>query len=253
MGTRVDTDAPEHRSLGIHLRAEGDNRISGYAVTRERNSYWEVFVPGCFQNSLGAKSDRKPLVMGWLHTDPIGRWTEFREERDEGLYVAGKVSDTTLGRDSLTLVEDGAVTGLSIGFFLIEEQFVPDGTQVTFDTPYGQVTYQNDGPTFYVTEADVVEASLVMAPADDEARINRGAALVKQLPTIAPDAPSEDRERSLELLSRDRFAGMPAVRRRSLERALAIEEPEPDPEPELPAVSPALEREIDRFRQVIAG
>lgn len=243
----------ERRAVPFRVRAESDGeensrRLAGYAVTRERNSYWEVFVPGAFKNSLDEKGDDKPLVMGWMHKEPIGRWAEFEEEKDNGLHVAGDVSETTLGNDALTLVNDGAVTGLSIGFFSLAEEYVPDGSTVTFDTAFGKVTLQNDKPTFYVVEADVVEASVVMTPADDSARLIRGAELFRELPGLLPDANQEARERSRERLEVGGAAslGLSSVRHRAIEMALA--------EPPAPAPAPgpsALQREIEAFERAV--
>lgn len=247
-----DLISPARRSVPLDVRADGDDedsrQLSGYAVTRGRNSYWEVFVPGAFQKSLDAKSDDKPFVMGWMHREPIGRWTEFEEDEEKGLHVAGAASDTTLGRDAITLVKDRAVTGLSIGFFPIDEIYVANGDEITLDTPFGKVTLQNDEPTFYVTEADVVEASLVMSPSDDDARLVRGAELVSAFPGLRPDATAEDRERSREHLAQGRLAGeLPLLRRRSIERALR------EPESPAPTEPSALERACADFQATIDG
>ena len=128
--------------------------------------------------------------MGYGHTDPIGRWTDF-EESENGLEVRGMISDTTLGNDALTLIRDGALTGLSIGFYPGVEQFAEAGEAVTFDTPFGERTYEFDGPTFYQLEADVAEASVVMAPSDDEARLNHRQRAMRELPDLSDASPAE--------------------------------------------------------------
>lgn len=198
----------------LHSRDDGEpsREIAGTAVTyTERNSYWEVFVPGSFADSIAAKSDRKPLVMGYGHTDPIGRWSSF-EETEEGLQVRGTVSDTSLGNDALTLIRDGALTGLSIGFYSLREQFADGGEEVTFDTPFGERTYTFDDTTFYVTEADVVEASVVMAPADDEARLNKRHRALRALPALGEASPREI-EAEIMRLSHDEDVLPPTERR----------------------------------------
>ncbi|HEX6020620.1 MAG TPA: HK97 family phage prohead protease [Solirubrobacter sp.] len=145
--------------------------IRGYAsVFGVRNSHAEVFVPGAFSDTLQRVSDTKPLVMGYLHVDPIGKWDE-RAEDEHGLKLGGPISKTSKGEEAATLVRDGVLTGLSIGFWPRLEYFADPGEEVTFDTPFGKVTYQEDRYTWYVVRADLVEASLVIAPSDDEARL----------------------------------------------------------------------------------
>ena len=46
---------------------------------------------------------------------PIGIPTELREDA-KGLFMSAKISDTTLGRDVKTLIHDGVLCELSIGY-----------------------------------------------------------------------------------------------------------------------------------------
>jgi Caudovirus prohead serine protease len=48
-------------------------------------------------------------------SQPIGTWLELREDH-HGLFGRGRLADTQLGREARTLLKDGAVSGLSIGF-----------------------------------------------------------------------------------------------------------------------------------------
>ena len=53
-----------------------------------------------------------------LHNDailPIGRPIELRED-ENGLYLKAKISDTATGRDVKTLIKDGVLSELSIGY-----------------------------------------------------------------------------------------------------------------------------------------
>ncbi len=152
--------------------ADGKTTVAGHGVAwGSRNFYGEVFVPGAFVDTLSRKSSTKPLIIGYEHREAIGRWTTHREEPDLGLYLEGPISDTTSGRDAAVLVRDGVITGLSIGFYDDDWVYASAGERVTFDTPYGQRAFQNDEPTFYIVRCELVEVSLVMAPADDEARL----------------------------------------------------------------------------------
>jgi HK97 family phage prohead protease len=196
---------PELRERVFQFRAAKDgDSIKGYAsVWGELNSFGEVFVPGAFGASLSRKSDRKPMVMSYLHRDAIGRWTTH-EEREIGLWLEGPISSTTLGRDAAILVDDGVMTGLSIGFNPEVWQFAVPGERVTFSTPFGERSYQFDDYVVYIVQADVVEAGLVYAPSDDEARLVRSRNAVtraaKALPGLKDDASWEDVEYSMALL-----------------------------------------------------
>jgi HK97 family phage prohead protease len=110
--------------------------------------------------------------MGYQHRDAVGKWSTRRED-EIGLYLEGPVSDTSLGRDALTLAHDGVLTGLSVGFWPRSWQYAEPGERVTFETPFGTRSYQFDEWVVYVLEAELAEASLVIAPSDDEARLIR--------------------------------------------------------------------------------
>lgn len=224
MRTR-DTTAPERRAYPFRAAAgAGDGmRIEGVAsMFGSRNSYGEVFVPGAYAESLAGKTDAKPLPIGLYHREVVGRWTDFSEDPQTGLELAGPLSDTQAGRDAATLVRDGALTGLSIGFWPLEETLAEPDEKVTFQTPLGTFSYQFDRWTWYVLKADVLEASLVMVPSDDEARVKRSAAEKAggALPGLAQDAPWEEAAWSMALLMGARgtgkFADLPEAQHRAL-------------------------------------
>jgi uncharacterized protein len=205
-----DTLRPRDRVFSFRAAQDGDQTtVTGYAsVFGSRNSYGEVFVPGAFADTLAGRSDEKPLVMCWLHREPIGRWTDHAED-DHGLRLSGPISDTALGRDASTLVRDGAVTGLSIGFWPRQEVFVPGGEDFTYEG----TTYRQDRATFYILKADLAETSLVIAPSDDEARVSevRSRQLLdraaRALPAIAdPGADWDELAWSMALLMGGRGA-----------------------------------------------
>lgn len=152
---------------------DGKTWVGGLGVTWEsRNAYGEQFVPGAFAGTLAERSRSKPLVIRWLHRTPVGKWSEHAEERD-GLRVGGFLSDTATARDEAEpLLRDEAVTGLSIGFWPTKWRFADAGEVVTFQTPFGERSYEPTEPTIFILEADLLEVSLVDAPADDDARID---------------------------------------------------------------------------------
>lgn len=112
--------------------------------------YREVFERGAVQDSDGAR-------IFWRHREPIGRVTSARDT-DAGWEITATLSDTTLGRDAYTLLRDGAIDQLSVGFRPIEsrEEVAPDGTV-----------------TVYRTRVEVPEVSLVPFPAYDGAAVTQ--------------------------------------------------------------------------------
>lgn len=194
------------------IRAEGgsDRTVRGYAsVWGSRNSYCEVFVPGAFTETIAARDADNPLPMLWLHREPIGAWNEVAQDV-HGLSLGGRVSDTQTGNEALTLVGDRALNGLSIGFRPMEEYWAEPGETVTFENELGKFTYSNERTTFYITRAQLVETSLVVAPSDDEARLVRSAVeqLGGALPALRDESTSwEDVAFSMALLMGGRGAG----------------------------------------------
>lgn len=106
--------------LELEVRSEsgGDGRtVIGLCVPYNRaqridDTLTERFVPGAFRTQLG-----KPWRVHFAreHASPIGKAVRL-EETDQGLIGEFRVSDTTEGRDTLTLIRDGVIGGLSIGF-----------------------------------------------------------------------------------------------------------------------------------------
>ena len=79
----------------------------------------DVVEAGAYSASLAnlAKLGRN-VKMLWQHdpTQPIGIWDEVRED-SKGLYVKGRLLlDVAKGREAATLIEAGAIDGLSIGY-----------------------------------------------------------------------------------------------------------------------------------------
>lgn len=80
----------------------------------------DVILPGAFRQSIadwGPSGSNRIKILALHRGDwlPIGKPVELRED-DRGLYVRAQISQTTLGRDVLTLLRDGVLSELSIGF-----------------------------------------------------------------------------------------------------------------------------------------
>lgn len=95
-----------------------DGAIRGYASLFDRpDQAGDRIERGAFALSLTRKT-AAGVRMLWQHdpAQPIGVWTQLREDR-RGLYAEGRIAlDTRLGRDVFALLKAQAVDGLSIGF-----------------------------------------------------------------------------------------------------------------------------------------
>ena len=130
----------------------------------------EEFEPGSVELAdTGAK-------IYWRHGEIIGRVTDARDV-DKGFELDGKISDTTLGRDAYTMLRDGTIDRLSIGFQPIEWR----------EDDEGHIVY---------TKVRAVEFSLVPFPAYDSAAVS--AVRSKQ-----PAPPQKGNTMTADTLTRD--------------------------------------------------
>jgi HK97 family phage prohead protease len=92
------------------------NTFSGYASAfNVADAMGEIVMPGAFKNTLSDFLDSG--IVCWQHdwSTPIGRPVEARED-STGLYVKAKVSETDAGREAMTLMRDGVIRRMSIGY-----------------------------------------------------------------------------------------------------------------------------------------
>jgi len=100
---------------------EEKGSFAGYAsIWDVVDSYGDTVVKGAFKRSL-KESKQFPLL--WSHNlmEPIG--IVSGEEDDRGLKISGQLNiDVQRGREIRSLMKQGAVTGLSIGFQTVREE-----------------------------------------------------------------------------------------------------------------------------------
>ncbi|TCT07632.1 HK97 family phage prohead protease [Aquabacter spiritensis] len=104
-----------------------DGRIEGYACLFETVDLGrDVVARGAFSASLAARGAAGVRLL-YQHdpAEPIGVWTHLAED-GRGLYVRGRLLlDVTRGREVMSLVRDGALDGLSIGFKAVQARTDP--------------------------------------------------------------------------------------------------------------------------------
>lgn len=110
----------------------------------------DKIVRGAFAETLRSK---RTVPMLWQHRDdqPIGLWHHMSED-DYGLKVRGRISDTVAGRDALTLLRDGVIAGLSIGYRVRD--------------------YRINGDVRELTKIDLLEVSVATFPMNPKALVS---------------------------------------------------------------------------------
>jgi len=148
------------RDFDLSVKSEGaSGEFVGYgSVFGVMDSYREIVEPGAFAESI-AEINRKgrPVPVLWQHRsgEPIGVYDALRED-GTGLQVEGRLAIGKVSRadEAHALMQMGAVSGLSIGYYVREDSF-DEKTRVRS-----------------LKTLDLVEVSLVTFPANDEARVD---------------------------------------------------------------------------------
>lgn len=125
------------RQMDVQIRAQDDagRSFTGIGVPYgETIDLWgirERFEPG----SVERDPDGVPSLVLWRHDEPIGKITAGRDT-DAGYEVEGTLSDTERGREAATLLRDGVISRLSIGFRPEEYRIevADDGTETVVHT-----------------------------------------------------------------------------------------------------------------------
>lgn len=126
--------------------------VEGYgAVFGNVDSGGDVIKRGAFTKTL---KENPKVKMLWQHNikQPIGVWDELNED-GYGLKVRGRLNlETQQGRECFSLLKQGAIDGLSIGFVEVN------------------AIYDNKGIR-HITEAKLYEVSHVTLPMNEEAKV----------------------------------------------------------------------------------
>jgi hypothetical protein len=152
---RAGADLFELKPRAARLDADAQGIVEGYASLFDVvDQSGDRVAAGAFAKSL-AKRGAAGVRMLYQHaaSEPIGVWTLIKEDA-KGLFVRGRLlTDVSRARDVLTLMREGALDGLSIGF-----RTVKAGREA------GQTVRT-------LTEVDLWEVSIVTFPMLDGARV----------------------------------------------------------------------------------
>lgn len=148
------------RDFDLSVKAVSDDGLfSGYgSVFGTVDSYREVVAPGAFTESLAEiKAKGRPVPVLWQHRsgEPIGVYSNLVEDA-HGLKVEGQliIDGVARAKEAHALMKAGAVSGLSIGYYVREDSWDEKERVRT------------------LKKVELVEISLVTFPANDDARID---------------------------------------------------------------------------------
>ncbi len=144
----------------LDIKADvGSRTVEGYAsVFDVVDMDGDIIRKGAFKESIQRRGLRGVRFL-WQHDDTqvLGVFNELKEDK-HGLFFKAKISDTTLGNDVLTLLDDGAVDENSIGFMIDQGGATP----IDPDNPFGGRE---------ITSIDVWENSIVTFASNRSAKI----------------------------------------------------------------------------------
>lgn len=143
----------ERKAFRLRVKQLDDTGMfEGYAsVFGNEDSYGDVVERGAFSKTISDKQGRFPIL--WQHNpdEPIGVSTGMTEDM-HGLAVSGHLNlDTQRGREAYSLLKQGALQGLSIG--------------------YQTITADPDGGVRRLRELKLWEFSVVTFPANELAQV----------------------------------------------------------------------------------
>ena len=147
----------------------------------------DIMMPGAFTKTIqewgpSGKNRIKVLALHLSNWLPIGKPIELMEDAT-GLFFKAQISETTLGRDVMTLIRDQVLTEMSIGF-----------TRIKW-------TIDREANVWRVLEVRLFEISPVIWAMHPNATIQNAKALLDELTDDRCSLPEEQRATAIERLT----------------------------------------------------
>lgn len=162
-----------NKSIAFEAKAISDQGVVSGILNAFGNKDYagDITMKGAFTKSLTELvKNGRDLVVLWQHdsTRPIGVWKNLRET-ERGLEGDAHLNlDVELAREAFALVKQGALSGFSIGYYVIEESYDPSAK------------------VNRLHEVSLLETSLVTFPCNDLSRTEEVKMKLKdnKLPTV---------------------------------------------------------------------
>lgn len=113
----------DFKAIKFETKALDENKFEGYAsYFNNIDSYDDIIEKGAFKKTISENRGRIKVL--WQHdaAEPIGIPEEMYED-DNGLYVRAKISMTDTGKKAMTLIRDGVITEMSIGYDVMKDDY----------------------------------------------------------------------------------------------------------------------------------
>jgi HK97 family phage prohead protease len=113
----------DFKSIKFETKAIDDNKFEGYAsFFNNIDAYDDIIEKGAFKKTIAENRNRIKVL--WQHdsSEPIGIPEELYED-ENGLYVKAKISMTDTGKKAMTLIKDGVITEMSIGYDVMKDDY----------------------------------------------------------------------------------------------------------------------------------
>ena len=122
-GIKSGSTRRAYKAVGFELISsdETTGEFSGYAsVFGNIDDGGDIVEKGAFSKTIVEDFDRIKILSQHDSCElPIGKPLELRED-EKGLFIRGKISNTQKGRDIQTLLKDGVLRELSIGYDIVD-------------------------------------------------------------------------------------------------------------------------------------
>ena len=142
-------------TVPLEIKGLNSREFEGHGSVFGNTDYGgDIVMPGAFKRSLAQHRKAGGLpAMFWMHdaTKVPGKWLEMAENR-KGLSVRGVLAPTPLGDEVHTLLKMQAVSGMSIGYRTLDQDFDKDGNRL-------------------IKEAELWEVSVVSLPMNPLAQV----------------------------------------------------------------------------------
>jgi len=169
----------ERKCVSFYLKSDSlqSGEFAGYgAAFSNLDRTGDIIAPGAF--TAGLPEFLANGFIAWMHEwdSPIGKAIEARED-EQGLFIKGRISDTVQGRDALTLLRDGVIKKLSIGYRIKDAEFFNSLDELAAYARTNNITLRLDeldgviGGVRLLKQIELYEISLVTVPANPEAAV----------------------------------------------------------------------------------